>query len=153
MIKNILFLGFLFFSFSIFTMVLRPKEHNSIIFKELCQDNTVLIKKIKAKITALKQKREKLKALRKWTPAKEKTYQKQLKRHAINLEKLGDKPNENLAIDQIIKKLQRQLKYLNNARVNKNTKEGISQQYDSMYKHDAGILLDSIMKLRRSKEE
>lgn len=151
MFKKHLFLGFILFAFSTNAFFNTQNTDNAMSLSVLIQDNSVLIKKIKAKIAALDKKKEQLKSLRRWTPAKEKNYQKQLKKYNKTLLKLGDKSQEKLDVDQIIKKLQRQLKYLNNARVNKNARDGMSKKYDSMYKHDAGILLDSIMKLRRRK--
>lgn len=149
MIKKYLLLVFILFAFSTSAFF---NADNSISLYEFRQDKKALIKKIKAKIIALDKKKAQLKSLRKWTPAKEINYKKQIKKYKANLLKLGYIASEKkINIDETIKKLQKQLKYLNNARVNKNAIDGMSKKYDSMYKHDAGILLDSIMKLRRRK--
>ena len=115
------------------------------------QDKRVLIKKIKAKMNALDKKRTRLKAIKKWSEAKETIYLQQLKRLADNLEKLGDTSINVFNIDRVIKKLQKELKFINNARVNANTKGTLTKKYDSIYKNQAGFLLDSIIRLRLRK--
>ncbi|MDX6747171.1 hypothetical protein SHK09_10245 [Polaribacter sp. PL03] len=112
------------------------------------QDKTVMIRKIKAKINALEKQRERLKIINRWSNSKEKSYLLKIDKLKSSLDKLGENSNKNLNVDEIIKKLQKQLKFLNNARVNKNTKNTWSKVDDSIYKKDAAVLLDSIIKLR-----
>ncbi|QTD38485.1 hypothetical protein JL193_04135 [Polaribacter batillariae] len=116
------------------------------------QDYTVLIKKIKAKIAFLKEQREKFKTAKKWSLAKEKKYQKQVKTLEKNLERLGYKAGKELTVEEKIKKLQKQLKYINNNRVNKNAKNTWTKKDDSIYEKKASKLIDSIIKLRMIKE-
>ena len=115
------------------------------------QDKTVLIKKIKAKINALQKRRERLKNLKKWTEAKQSKFLLKVQKLTNNLEKLGEKSTKKLNVDEIIKKLQKQLKFLNNARVNKNSKEVWTKKDDSIYEKKASALIDSIIKLRIKK--
>jgi DNA repair exonuclease SbcCD ATPase subunit len=116
------------------------------------QDKTVLIKKIKAKINALEKRRERLKNLKKWSEAKESKYMLKVQKLTSNLDKLGEKSTKELNVDEIIKKLQKQLKFLNNARVNKNSKEIWTKKDDSIYEKKASVLIDSIIKLRMKKD-
>ena len=116
------------------------------------QDKTVLIKKIKAKINALEKRRERLKNLKKWSEAKESKYLLKVQKLTSNLDKLGEKSTKELNVDEIIKKLQKQLKFLNNARVNKNSKEVWTKKDDSIYEKKASVLIDSIIKLRMKKD-
>ncbi|AQS92891.1 hypothetical protein BXQ17_01880 [Polaribacter sp. BM10] len=116
------------------------------------QDNTVLIKKIKAKINALSKRRDKLKELKKWSNSQEKKYNLQLSKLNKSLNKLGEEFEITLNVEQIVSKLQKQLKYLNNARVNSVAKNKFTQKDDSIYKRKAGKLIDSILRLRRSIE-
>lgn len=116
------------------------------------QDKTVLIKKIKAKINALEKRRERLKNLKKWSEAKESKYLLKVQKLTSNLDKLGEKSTKELNVDEIIKKLQKQLKFLNNARVNKNSKEIWTKKDDSIYEKKASVLIDSIIKLRMKKD-
>ncbi len=119
---------------------------------ESFQDNTVLIKKIKAKIDALSKRRVKLKELKKWSNSQEKKYNLQLSKLNNSLKKLGEESEITLNVEQIVAKLQKQLKYLNNARVNSVAKNKFTQRDDSIYKRKAGKLIDSILRLRRSVE-
>ncbi|GAB7257580.1 hypothetical protein [Polaribacter sp. OB-PA-B3] len=119
---------------------------------ESFQDNTVLIKKIKAKIDALSKRRVKLKELKKWSNSQEKKYNLQLSKLNNSLKKLGEESEITLNVEQIVAKLQKQLKYLNNARVNSVAKNKFTQKDDSIYKRKAGKLIDSILRLRRSVE-
>ncbi|SHN05555.1 hypothetical protein [Polaribacter sp. KT 15] len=116
------------------------------------QDNTVLIKKIKAKINALSKRRDKLKKLKKWSNSQEKKYNLQLSKLNKSLNKFGEESEITLNVEQIVSKLQKQLKYLNNARVNSVAKNKFTQKDDSIYKLKAGKLIDSILRLRRSVE-
>ena len=115
------------------------------------QDKTLLIKKTKAKINALIKKRKRLKDLKNWSDTNETNYQRQIEKLNNNLQKLGYTSKTVLSTDEVIKKLQMQLKYLNNKRVNKNASEKFTQKDDSIYKSKAGFLLDSIIRLRRNK--
>ncbi|WP_298764666.1 hypothetical protein [uncultured Polaribacter sp.] len=142
--------------FSLLMFAIQAKAVNSVLgvvkFDKVYQDKTILIQKIKAKIKALNEKREKLQSLKKWTPEKEKVYQKQVASYTNSLRKLGVNYIKKLHPDAIIRKLQKELKYINNARINKNAREdGLSDRYDSIYKKKAQILIDSIIKLRSLK--
>lgn len=142
--------------FSLLTLALQAKAVNSTLevvkFDKVYQDKTILIQKIKAKIKALNERRDKLQSLKKWTPEKEKVYQNQVASYTNSLRKLGVNYTKKLHPDAIIRKLQKELKYINNARINKNAREdGLSERYDSIYKKKAQILIDSIIKLRSLK--
>ncbi len=115
------------------------------------QDKTILIKKIKAKLNALEMQREKLKILKKWSDSKEKSYLLNVENLTKNLEKLGVTTAKKLNIDALIKKLQKELKYLNNSRVNKNAKKTWSKKDNALYEKKAGKLIDSIIQLRMKK--
>ncbi|WP_435416209.1 hypothetical protein [Polaribacter aestuariivivens] len=115
----------------------------------LKQDNTVLVKKIKARISALKKQRKKLKNLKKWSSVKEKSYVEEIKKLEAGLKKLGYKESNNLSIEEKIKKLQKELKYINNNRVNKNAKNSWTKEDDAIYEKKASKLIDSIIKLRK----
>ncbi|TMM28874.1 hypothetical protein FDT66_13295 [Polaribacter aestuariivivens] len=115
----------------------------------LMQDNTVLVKKIKARISALKKQRKKLKNLKKWSSVKEKSYVEEIKKLEAGLKKLGYKESNNLSVEEKIKKLQKELKYINNNRVNKNAKNSWTKEDDAIYEKKASKLIDSIIKLRK----
>lgn len=116
------------------------------------QDNRILIKKIKAKLNALEKKRERLMVLKKWSDSNENNYLLKINKLRDSLEELGESSTKKLDADEVIKKLQKQLKFLNNARVNKNAKEIWTIKDDSIYEKKASILIDSIIKLRIKKE-
>jgi hypothetical protein len=119
------------------------------ITKDFFQDkNTVLIKKIKVRINALKKQRIKLKSLKKWSTAQEETYIYKVAKLAENLEKLREKSPLNLTTDEIVKKLQKQLKYLNNARINKDASDSWTKKDAAIYQQKAAVFIDSIIKLR-----
>ena len=121
------------------------------ITKDFFQDkNTVLIKKIKVRINALKKQRTKLKSLKKWSTAKEETYALKVDKLAKNLEKLREKSPLNLTTDEIVKKLQKQLKYLNNARINKDASDSWTKKDAAIYQQKAAVFIDSIIKLRNN---
>ena len=145
------FFGF-FFSLSINAMNIEGEISVSNFSDDYNQDKTVLIKKIKAKINALEKRRERLKNLKKWSEAKESKYLLKVQKLTSNLDKLGEKSTKELNVDEIIKKLQKQLKFLNNARVNKNSKEVWTKKDDSIYEKKASVLIDSIIKLRMKKD-
>ncbi len=137
----------------IFVVKTTPLQANDIFLIcntsiESFQDNTVLIKKIKAKIDALSKRRVKLKELKKWSNSQEKKYNLQLSKLNNSLKKLGEESEITLNVEQIVSKLQKQLKYLNNARVNSVAKNKFTQKDDSIYKRKAGKLIDSILRLR-----
>ncbi|QOD61624.1 hypothetical protein H9I45_04015 [Polaribacter haliotis] len=148
--KITFFLLFIFatnFSFGAISMI-----ENKATIVVLEQDYTVLIKKIKAKIDFLNKQKEKFETAKKWSPAKEKNYLKQVKTLEENLKRLGYNEEKELTVQQKIKKLQKQLKYINNSRVNKNAKDGWTKKDDSIYEKKASKLIDSIIKLRMIKE-
>tara|TARA_R110002049_G_scaffold67310_1_gene174915 strand:- start:2342 stop:2806 length:465 start_codon:yes stop_codon:yes gene_type:complete len=153
MSKKYFFLFFfgIFFSVSLTANNLYDENVFLNLKEKILQDNSILIKKIKAKISALSNRRNKLKDLNKWSDFNEKNYLLKVHKLKENLKKLGEKPTENLTPDEIIKKLQKQLKFLNNARVNKNAKDTFTEENDSVYKQKAGKLIDSIIKLRMTK--
>ncbi|WP_299670828.1 hypothetical protein [uncultured Polaribacter sp.] len=95
--------------------------------------------------------REKLKILKKWSDSKEKSYLLNVENLTKNLEKLGVTTAKKLNIDALIKKLQKELKYLNNSRVNKNAKKTWSKKDNALYEKKAGKLIDSIIQLRMKK--
>ncbi len=153
MSKKYFFLFFfgIFFSVSLTANNLYDENVFLNLKEKILQDNSILIKKIKAKISALSNRRNKLKDLNKWSDFNEKNYLLKVDKLKENLKKLGEKPTKNLTPDEIIKKLQKQLKFLNNARVNKNAKDTFTEENDSVYKQKAGKLIDSIIKLRMTK--
>lgn len=153
MSKKYFFLFFfgIFFSVSLTADNLYDENVFLNLKEKILQDNSILIKKIKAKISALSNRRNKLKDLNKWSDFNEKNYLLKVDKLKENLKKLGEKPTKNLTPDEIIKKLQKQLKFLNNARVNKNAKDTFTEENDSVYKQKAGKLIDSIIKLRMTK--
>lgn len=112
------------------------------------QDKTIIIKKIKNKITSLKKQREDLKKLKRWTPFKEKNYNKQIERLELGLKKIGYKEDVSVSIEKLIKKLQKQLKYLNNDKTNGKATNNWSDKDESTYKEKAGKLIDSVIKLK-----
>ncbi|QTE22947.1 hypothetical protein [Polaribacter cellanae] len=148
--KITFFLLFIFASTFSFGAISLTKYKPNVVVLE--QDYTILIKKIKAKINFLKKQRKKFKTAKKWSPVQEKSYLKQLTTLKMNLKKLGYNEGKELTIQQKIIKLQKQLKYINNSRVNKNAKSGWTQKDDSIYEKKASKLIDSIIKLRMIKE-
>jgi hypothetical protein len=148
---NFLFLLFfgLFLSTPISAIHFDTQTGRFIISNVFFQDkNTVLIKKMKVRISALKKQRTKLKSLKKWSTAKEETYTFRVDKLTKNIEKLGEKSVLNLTTDEIVKKLQKQLKYLNNARINKDASDSWTKKDDSLYQQKAAVFIDSIIKLR-----
>ncbi|TXD48294.1 hypothetical protein [Polaribacter sp. IC073] len=145
------FFGF-FFLPSIKALNIEVKSKHLHLIEVNKQDNTILIKKIKAKIKALEKKRARLKTLKKWSELKEKNYVFEVNKLRSNLEKLGESSIKKLDAGEIIRKLQKQLKFLNNARVNKNAKEIWTKKDDAIYEKKAGKLIDSIIKLRIKKD-
>ncbi|AUC83962.1 hypothetical protein CW731_01050 [Polaribacter sp. ALD11] len=145
------FFGFFFLpSIKALNMEVTPNYSSFIEYNY--QDNRILIKKIKAKLNALEKKRERLMVLKKWSDSNENNYLLKINKLRDSLEELGESSTKKLDADEVIKKLQKQLKFLNNARVNKNAKEIWTIKDDSIYEKKASILIDSIIKLRIKKE-
>ena len=115
------------------------------------QDNTVLIRKIKGRIISIKNQREKLKTLKKWTEAREKSYLAQIEKLENGLKKLGYKETIELSVDEKIRKLQKQLKYLNNNKTNQRNSNNWSTKNELIYQKKAGVLIDSIVRLKMGK--
>ena len=112
------------------------------------QDNTILIRKLKIRIKALRAKKKRLQDIQKWTPKMEEVHKKKIDKYKKSLEKLGIKYTEPLDAGKIIKELQRQLKYLNNYKINEKSKENWSLEREKTHEQKASILIDSIIKLR-----
>ena len=148
----LLFFGFIL-TLSAHAKPIDAKTKHLIGAKELFQNkNAVLIKKIKARINALKKQRTKLKSLKKWSVGQEDTFTYKVAQFAKNIEKLKKNQVLSLTTDEIVKKLQKQLKYLNNARINKDARASWTKKDDSLYEQKAAVLIDRIIKLRRTKQ-
>ena len=115
------------------------------------QDKTVLIKKIKNRISSLKSKKEKLVVLKKWSDARESNYVKQIEKLEKGLKKLGYKEVKQLTVKEKIKKLQKELKYLNNNKTSQRNKNNWSLKDEQSYQKKATVFIDSIIKLRMVK--
>ncbi|WP_298778027.1 hypothetical protein [uncultured Polaribacter sp.] len=147
--NNRLFFVLLLMILSVFSTYSLEYENN-FEFK-LDQDKTILIKKIKNRIISLKEQRGKLKIIGKWTSVKEKSYLKQVDKLEKGLVKLGYTENERLSVDEKIKKLQKQLKYLNNNKTTQKVRDNWSDKKELDYQNKAGVLIDSVIKLKMFK--
>lgn len=139
---------FLFLNPAFSTDVKIKSESSNLSFN---QDNSILIQKIKDRITALKEQKEKLKEIDKWTDAKEKAFLHQLKKLENGLKKLGFKEEKILTVDEKITLLQKELKYLNNNKTNQRNSNNWSIENENSYQQKATVLIDSIIKLRMKK--
>ena len=146
----IFFFG-LFFSLSMHGLSVETSQHIVFDIETIDQDKKILIRKLRAKVNALEKRRARLKALDKWTAAKESKYLVKIATFTTNLASLGESTTKILDVEELVRNLQKQLKYLNNARVNKNAKDSWSEKDDALFESKAGILIDSIIKLRMRK--
>ncbi|MFK8059835.1 MAG: hypothetical protein AB8B78_07065 [Polaribacter sp.] len=146
---NKIFFFFLLLSLTVFSNTEVVSAQFDVV--SFTQDKTILIKKIKAKINALQNKRKRLIALKKWSNKQDTIYLEKMNNYTLSLEKLGEKSAKKYTNEQLIRKLQKELKYINNARVNKNAKDSWTIKDDSIYEKKAGKLIDSIIKLRMKK--
>ena len=127
------------------------KKDKEIFISHNFQDKTVLIKKIKNRISSLKSKKEKLVVLKKWSDARERVYVKQIEKLENGLKKLGYKEVRQLTVKEKIKKLQKELKYLNNNKTSERNKNNWSLKDEQSYQKKATVFIDSIIKLRMIK--
>ena len=117
------------------------------------QDKTILIKKIKDRIGSLKNKKEKLIKLKKWSEAKENVYVKQISKLENGLKKLGYKETKELSVKERVKKLQKELKFLNNNKTSQQNRNNWSKKDELKYQEKAKVFIDSIIKLRMIKNK
>mgnify|MGYP000274173665 FL=1 len=127
------------------------KKDKEIFISHNFQDKTILIKKIKNRISSLKSKKEKLVVLKKWSDARERVYVKQIEKLENGLKKLGYKEVRQLTVKEKIKKLQKELKYLNNNKTSERNKNNWSLKDEQSYQKKATVFIDSIIKLRMIK--
>jgi hypothetical protein len=139
----------MFFNVSAFSSDV--KTNNFLKEETLLQDNTVLIKKIKKRIAALKSQRQRLKTLEKWTDDREKSYLQQVDKLKKGLKKLGYSQESKLSTKEKIKRLQKELKYLNNNKTNQKVRDNWSNKDELAYQKKAGVLIDSVIKLKMVK--